>query len=297
MPIHFHTHDIGGGQIGRRPEGRRGRAWTSSTAPWRSHVGLTSQPSLNALVEALRFTDARHRARLRRPAGDRPTTGKRCASIYAPFETGHASPARPRSTCTRCPAGSTRTSTSRPSRWASATAGTRSAATYAEVNQLFGDIVKVTPSSKVVGDMALFMVANNLTPEDVLDPKRELAFPEIGGRVLRGPARPAAGRVSRRAAGSASSAADKPLDRAARCQPAAGRSCEAARENWNAKLGRPRRPTRTSSRYLLYPRVFPDFVAHQAKYSDTSACCRRPSSSTAWSRARRSASRSSRARR
>ena len=43
---------------------------------------------------------------------------------------------------------------------------------------MFGDIVKVTPTSKVVGDMALFMVANNLTPADVLDGPRELAFPE-----------------------------------------------------------------------------------------------------------------------
>ena len=49
---------------------------------------------------------------------------------------------------------------------------------YAEVNQLFGDIVKVTPTSKVVGDMALFMVANNLTPEEVLDPGVEMAFPD-----------------------------------------------------------------------------------------------------------------------
>src|SRR5690606_11014902 len=49
---------------------------------------------------------------------------------------------------------------------------------YAQVNQLFGDIVKVTPSSKVVGDMALFMVTNKLTPEDVLDPNRDIAFPE-----------------------------------------------------------------------------------------------------------------------
>ena len=49
---------------------------------------------------------------------------------------------------------------------------------YAEVNQLFGDIVKVTPSSKAVGDMALFMVTGDLTVQDVLDPNRELAFPE-----------------------------------------------------------------------------------------------------------------------
>ena len=49
---------------------------------------------------------------------------------------------------------------------------------YAEVNRLFGDIVKVTPTSKVVGDMALFMTANNLTAHEVLEGERELAFPE-----------------------------------------------------------------------------------------------------------------------
>lgn len=49
---------------------------------------------------------------------------------------------------------------------------------YAVVNQLFGNIVKVTPSSKVVGDMALFMTANNLTAEDVLDENKNLSFPE-----------------------------------------------------------------------------------------------------------------------
>src|SRR5213078_874907 len=49
---------------------------------------------------------------------------------------------------------------------------------YAEVNQLFGDLIKVTPTSKVVGDMALFMVGNSLTPKDVLEGQRELAFPE-----------------------------------------------------------------------------------------------------------------------
>jgi pyruvate carboxylase len=48
---------------------------------------------------------------------------------------------------------------------------------YRAANDLFGDIVKVTPSSKVVGDMALMMVSQNLTPRDVLDPAREIAFP------------------------------------------------------------------------------------------------------------------------
>ncbi len=49
---------------------------------------------------------------------------------------------------------------------------------YAVVNDMFGHIVKVTPSSKVVGDMAIFMTANDLTPDEVLDETRNLAFPE-----------------------------------------------------------------------------------------------------------------------
>ncbi|MCI1986797.1 MAG: pyruvate carboxylase [Lactobacillus sp.] len=49
---------------------------------------------------------------------------------------------------------------------------------YAAVNDLFGDIVKVTPSSKVVGDMALFMLQNELTPAAVLDHGETIDFPE-----------------------------------------------------------------------------------------------------------------------
>ncbi|WP_143310835.1 pyruvate carboxylase [Chitinophaga vietnamensis] len=57
---------------------------------------------------------------------------------------------------------------------------------YAIVNQLFGDIVKVTPSSKVVGDMALFMTANNLSATDVMDADRNLAFPASVKGFFRG---------------------------------------------------------------------------------------------------------------
>src|SRR4029077_19556243 len=51
--------------------------------------------------------------------------------------------------------------------------------TYAEVNQLFGDIVKVTPSSKVVGGMTLFLMAKDMRPDDVLklDEKHDLSLP------------------------------------------------------------------------------------------------------------------------
>lgn len=59
-------------------------------------------------------------------------------------------------------------------------------ANYAAVNQLFGDIVKVTPSSKVVGDMAMFMTANGLTKEDVLKKGNEIAFPDSVKQLFRG---------------------------------------------------------------------------------------------------------------
>jgi pyruvate carboxylase len=49
---------------------------------------------------------------------------------------------------------------------------------YAQVNTMFGNLVKVTPSSKVVGDMAIFMVTNDLTPEDVMERGEEISFPE-----------------------------------------------------------------------------------------------------------------------
>ena len=238
----------------------------------------------------------RHRPRLRRPAARRPTTGRTSASYYAAVRDRPDCASRPRSTATRCPAGSTRTCISRRKSLGLGDRWPEVCRMYAEVNQLFGDIVKVTPTSKVVGDMALFMVANNLTPERRARPEARAGVPRIGGRVLRGQARPAAGRVPGGAAEArpARPQADRPTGPARRCR----RPTSTPRaQKLEQKLGRTADRPATCCRYLLYPQVFADFAAHQAKYSDTSACCRRRSSSTAWSRARKSASRSSRARR
>ena len=60
------------------------------------------------------------------------------------------------------------------------------ATTYRRVNDMLGDIVKVTPSSKVVGDMALMMVSQGITREDVLDPDKDIAFPASMVEMLRG---------------------------------------------------------------------------------------------------------------
>jgi len=135
------------------------------------------------------------------------------------------------------------------------------------VNQLFGDIVKVTPSSKVVGDMALFMLANNLTPEQVLDPKRELAFPESVVEFFEG-------KLGQPPGGFPEALQKKVLrgrvpltDRPGASLPPADFEKTAA--EIEEKTGH--QPSRRDVlSYLLYPKVFLEFFAHQEMYSDTS---------------------------
>ncbi|WP_230971139.1 pyruvate carboxylase [Nitrogeniibacter aestuarii] len=136
---------------------------------------------------------------------------------------------------------------------------------YADVNQLFGDIVKVTPTSKVVGDMALFMVANDLTPADVRNPAREIDFPESVVQLFRGElGYPADG---------------FPKDLEARilrgAQPVEGRvgatlaevDLDAARTKAETAIGRQVTDTDLAS-YLMYPKVFTDFAHHRKQFGD-----------------------------
>jgi pyruvate carboxylase len=138
---------------------------------------------------------------------------------------------------------------------------------YADVNQLFGDIVKVTPTSKVVGDMALFMVANDLTPEDVANPDKEVGFPEsvislfkgelgfppdgfpkaLEQKVLQG-GQPLAGRLG---------ASLPPVD------------FEQVRLEAEKAVGRAISEQELSS-YLMYPKVFCDYAEHRRQYGDVS---------------------------
>ena len=175
MPIHFHTHDIGGAQAASVLWAARVGLDVADGAI-ASMAGLTSQPSLNAIVESLRYTP--------RDTGIDPAAliemsryWAEVRELYSPFESGPRR-RRPTFTNSRCPAASTPTCFSRRRRWGWRPRWLEVCKAYTQVNLLFGNIIKVTPSSKVVGDMALFVVANNLTSEDVLDPSRELAFPE-----------------------------------------------------------------------------------------------------------------------
>src|SRR5262249_19852220 len=138
---------------------------------------------------------------------------------------------------------------------------------YAEVNQMFGDIVKVTPTSKVVGDMALFMVGNNLTPEDVLEGQKPLAFPESVVEFFEGRlGQPPGGfppKLQKRVLGNRQPLQGRP---GASLPPV---DFDAARQDLEGQIKRPPSNQDLLS-YLLYPRVFPEFAEHQEKYSDTS---------------------------
>ncbi len=138
---------------------------------------------------------------------------------------------------------------------------------YAQVNLLFGDIIKVTPTSKVVGDLALFMVSHGLTEEDVRNPAKEIAFPDSVVALFRG-------EVGIPPGGFPAELSRKVLHGKA---PLEGRQGEllppvdfaAARSEAAAAIGRAPSDQELAS-YLMYPKVFQEFARHRAAYEDVS---------------------------
>jgi pyruvate carboxylase len=264
IPIHFHTHDSAGGQIAAlllaAAEGVD--IVDAAMAPL---SGMTSQPNLNTLVEAVRFTE--------RDTGldydalqETADYWEAVRKSYWPFESGQLA-ASADVYRHEMPGGQYTNLMQQAASLGLADRWPEVCRMYAEVNRLFGDIIKVTPTSKVVGDMALFLVGNNLTPADVLEGGRELAFPEsvvefFEGRLGQPPGgfpRALQKRVLR---------GRKPL----RGRPGASlppADFAAVRKGLEKQLGRPVNDQEVVT-HLLYPRVFADFAAHQAKYSDTS---------------------------
>ncbi|MGA2583968.1 MAG: pyruvate carboxylase [Tepidisphaeraceae bacterium] len=183
VPIHFHTHDTSGinaGSILRASDAQVDIA----DAAIASMSGMTSQPNLNSLVAALKNTP--RDTELDLDALNRLSDyWEVVREQYYPFEENmkagtaevyhHEMPGG-QYTNLRQQA----KSLGLEDRWHEI------ADMYAEVNRIFGDIVKVTPSSKVVGDMALFMVTNGLTPMDVLTPGKQLNFPKSVVELMQG---------------------------------------------------------------------------------------------------------------
>jgi pyruvate carboxylase len=138
---------------------------------------------------------------------------------------------------------------------------------YAVVNQMFGDIVKVTPSSKVVGDMALFMLTNDLTPDKLRERGKDLTFPEsVIGYFAGDIGQPPGGFPTwlqdiilkgRKAVTGRPGDQLPPID------------FEATRKTVEQKIGRTASDQDVLS-YLMYPKVFTDFAAYLKKYGDVS---------------------------
>ena len=264
VPIHFHTHDSAGGQLASYMMAAEEGVSVVDCA-FAPMAGVTSQPSLNALVEGTRFTPRDTRLNFD-ALQETANYWDRVRRLYAPFETGQlASSAEVY--LHEMPGGQYANLYQQAHSLGVGDRWNEVGKMYAAVNQLFGDIVKVTPTSKVVGDMTLFMMANNLTPEMVLDPKREIAFPESVIEFFEGKlGQPPGGfppalqtRILR---------GRKPLtDRPGATLPPA--DLPKAKSDLEGKLRRPASEQDVIS-YLLYPKVFAEYAEHQAKYSDLS---------------------------
>ena len=264
IPVHFHTHDTGGAQAASVLRGSDVGLDVADGAV-ASMSGLTSQPSLNAIVESLRFSP--------RETGidtdvliEMSRYWEEVRELYQPFESGLKAPSA-EVYAYEMPGGQYSNLFQQAKALGLASRWPEVCKAYADVNILFGDIVKVTPTSKVVGDMALFVVANNLAMEDTVDPERELAFPESVVELFEG-------RLGQPPGGFPKVLQERILkgrpaitERPGKNQPPI--DIEAARAKATELLGRPAN-SRDAMSYIMYPRVFPDLAAHERLYSDTS---------------------------
>jgi len=183
LPIHFHTHDTSG-YGGATLLAACDAGVDAVDAAMDAFSGGTSQPCLGSLVETLRHTDrdtGLNIARVREISNYWEGVRK----LYAAFESGLPAPASevwlhemPGGQFTNLKAQAR--SLGLEERWHEV------AQAYADANAMFGDIVKVTPSSKVVGDMALMMVAQGLSRAQVEDPAIDVAFPDSVVDMLKG---------------------------------------------------------------------------------------------------------------
>lgn len=175
LPIHLHTHDTSSMQSSTLLKAVEADVDIIDVAI-SSMSGLTSQPSFNGMVAVMQGQPREQPFDLE-SLNEHANYWEDVREMYYPFESGlKAGTAQVYDH--EIPGG--QYSNLRPQAVALGLEHKfeEIKKTYAVVNQMFGDIVKVTPSSKVVGDMALFMIANGLTEKDVMDEGETLAFPE-----------------------------------------------------------------------------------------------------------------------
>ncbi|WP_078409020.1 pyruvate carboxylase [Priestia abyssalis] len=175
IPIHLHSHDTSGNGIFMYAKAIEAGVDIVDVAV-SSMAGLTSQPSANSLYYALEGHERRPNIDIRR-LEQLSAYWEDVRPYYQAFESGMNAP-HTEVYVHEMPGGQYSNlqqqakAVGLEGRWDEVKD------MYSTVNHLFGDLVKVTPSSKVVGDMALYMVQNNLTEEDVYERGEMLDFPE-----------------------------------------------------------------------------------------------------------------------
>ena len=268
LPVHFHTHDTSGASAASVLAAIEAGCDAVDGA-LDAMSGLTSQPNLSAIAAALSGTA--------RDPGLAPSA-LHAASMYwegvrrfySPFESeirsGTADVYRH-----EMPGGQYTNLREQARSLGLAHRWTEVSQSYADVNRLFGDIVKVTPTSKVVGDMALMLVANDLTAAAVLEPTREVAFPESVVSLFKGelgfPPDGFPADISRKVLKLGADASPPqpyrpgdrlpPVDMAA-MRVQAERECEQTLDE------------QQFASYLMYPKVMREYCEHTRKNGDTS---------------------------
>ncbi|MGJ8592371.1 MAG: pyruvate carboxylase [Aquaticitalea sp.] len=175
IPIHLHTHDTSSLQSATYLKAIEAGVDVIDVALG-GLSGLTSQPNFNSVVEMMKYQPRAHEFDIN-SLNQFSNFWEDTRELYYPFESGlKAGTAEVYQH--EIPGG--QYSNLRPQATALGLGDRFDEVKkmYALVNAMFGNLVKVTPSSKVVGDMAIFMVINNLTPEDVMKRGDEVSFPE-----------------------------------------------------------------------------------------------------------------------
>jgi pyruvate carboxylase len=253
LPVHLHTHDTAGGQLATYLAAIEAGvdAVDGAAAPL---AGMTSQPALSGIVAATAHTaraaDVSLDALL-----DLEPYWESVRSMYAPFETGLRAPTG-RVYRYAIPGG--QISNLRQQAIGIGLASDRFdevEAAYAQANQLLGDIIKVTPTSKVVGDLALFAVSGQVDWDTLKDHPERFALPSSVIGYLRGDLGEPPGGLPQPFA-----------ERALSTAPSRTRAPETTvSEEGLGDPGPARRKQLSSS---LFPGPFRDFLDSQDRYGD-----------------------------
>ncbi|MBL64262.1 MAG: pyruvate carboxylase [Opitutae bacterium] len=264
MPIHFHTHDSSG--IASASVLKAAEAGMDVVdLAIASMSGCTSQPNLNSVVHSL--SNAPRSTKLDVDAlNELSIYWEAVRQYYAPFDTspafgsaevyGHQMPGGQYTNLREQAA-----ALGLGKRWPAVVS------TYQEVNRLLGDIVKVTPSSKCVGDLAIFLITKGVKPEDLVNLPPETGFPESVIDLLSGNlGQPLGGwpkDVQKTILGGRKASRGRPGASAPKV------NLDKEKKSLSRKLGGKCSDDQLFS-HLMYPKVHEDFVASRKRYGDLS---------------------------